>query len=330
MDKKLKIKIIIIGGGVLLFLCVLLLFVTGGGKETANAIDSYQSARKDEARLINEADYWLNYDEKTSGSRTGTLITEQTTESGISTHQPTISDVTDDEDLLLMQTQQQIRNSNLENKQQAATKAQAGPPPVNTIQPSPSQATQPLQKVEQPGQRLPSLPEIQDEPEETNRFYRGVRKQKKGNTVSASVYGDQTLMQGSTIKIRLLEDLQTVQGQTIPKGTPVWGVVNITRDRMLVTVSSILLGKDLVDVNYTVYDIDGQQGINLPANVKAEIARRAEARSIQNAPTDGLTSDGGILEKSAGAVVGTAKNILSRKAEEVKVKVKSNYQIVLK
>lgn len=183
-----------------------------------------------------------------------------------------------------------------------------------------------IEENKQPGIAADTVPPVR----ETGKFYRGVRKQAKGNTVSASVYGDQTLMNGSTIRIRLLEDLQSAQGQIIPKGTAIWGVVNITRDRMIVNISSVLLGKDLINVNYTVYDLDGQQGINLPVNVKAELARRAEARSIQDAPTEEITGHGGILEKSAGAVVNTAKNLLSRKAEDIKVNVKANYKIVLK
>jgi hypothetical protein len=124
--------------------------------------------------------------------------------------------------------------------------------------------------------------------------------------------------------------MKTETGVTIPKGTSIWGVVTISSERLLVNISSVLLGKDLVPIERTVYDIDGQKGISLPPNVKAEIAKRAEAQSIQNAPTDEVLNGGGILERSAGAVVNTAKGLLSRKAEEIKVTVKSNYQIVLK
>jgi conjugative transposon TraM protein len=347
MEKTLKIKIIIIGGGVLLILCLILLF-SGTNKSSSNAIDSYHSAKHNEAQAWQEADYWLNYDEKTAGSSTGTLVTEQMEEvkldesTGLADNKTSLSDVTDDEDLLLMQTQQQIRNSNLENRQQTQTY----PPVTNKTQgattapaanayvqptPAPSQRAIPAQPAEQSKQALTLSPENQEEPEvKSNRFYTGRRRTKKGNTISAAVQGEQTVMQGSTIKLRLLEDMTTEAGVTIPKGTTIWGVVSISSERLLVNISSVLLGKDLIPIQKTVYDIDGQKGINLPANVKAEIAKRAEAQSIQNAPTEEITSGGGILEKSAGAVVNTAKGLLSRKAEEIKVTVKSNYQIVLK
>jgi conjugative transposon TraM protein len=347
MEKTLKIKIIIIGGGVLLILCLILLFSTGTDKESKNAIDSYNSAKQNESQVLKDADYWLNYDEKTAGSSTGTLITDQTAEADLdvtaseTNKEPLLSDITDDEDLLLMQTQQQIRNSNLENRQQAhpytpvTNKTQtpvSSPKMVNAIGPQvPAQA--PLKKNEEPKQAATPQVEVQepDEPEiKTNRFYTGRRRTQKGNTISAVVQGEQTVMQGSTIKLRLLEDMKTETGVTIPKGASIWGVVTISSERLLVNISSVLLGKDLVPIKRTVYDIDGQKGINLPPNVKAEIAKRAEAQSIQNAPTDEITSGGGILEKSAGAVVNTAKGLLSRKAEEIKVTIKSNYQIVLK
>lgn len=349
MEKALKIKIIIIGGGILLILCLILLFSIGTGKSSGNAIDSYNSAKQNEAQAWQEAGYWLNYEEKTAGSSTGTLITGQTTEPnfdatpGSTDNEISLNDVTDDEDLLLMQTQQQIRNSNLGNRQQAqpytppTNKAQGITTPTPTVSasvqptPAPSQGAIPKQTAEQPGQALITPPEIQEEPEvKSNRFYTGRRRTQKGNTISAAVQGEQTVMQGSTIKLRLLEDMTTQAGVTIPKGTTIWGVVSISSERLLVNISSVLLGKDLIPIQKTVYDIDGQKGINLPANVKAEIAKRAEAQSIQNAPTEEITNGGGILEKSAGAVVNTAKGLLSRKAEEIKVTVKSNYQIVLK
>ena len=127
MEKTLKIKIIIIGGSVLLILCLILLFSAGTGNKSKNAIDSYNSAKQNESQALKEAEYWLNYDEKTAGSSTGTLITDQTAEanlnvsSGETDKETLLSDMTDDEDLLLMQTQQQIKNSNLEQRQQTQT-----------------------------------------------------------------------------------------------------------------------------------------------------------------------------------------------------------------
>ncbi len=347
MEKALKIKIIIIGGGVLLILCLILLFSSGTENDNKNAIDSYNSARQNESQALKDADYWLNYDEKTAGSRTGTLITDQTEEANLDVssneidNETLLSDITDDEDLLLMQTQQQIKNSNLEKSQQtksyaqATSKEQVQPitsPIVNAyVQPTTNPTQEVPKRSENVLQEVTTPPEVQEDPEiKTNKFYTGRRRTQKGNTISAVVQGEQTVMQGSTIKLRLLEDMKTEAGVVIPKGTSIWGVVTISSERLLVNISSVLLGKDLVPIKRTVYDIDGQKGINLPPNVKAEIAKRAEAQSIQNAPTEEITSGGGILEKSAGAVVNTAKGLLSRKAEEIKVTVKSNYQIVLK
>lgn len=342
MEKTLKIKILVIGGGILSVLCLILLFSAGTGKGSSNAIDSYNSARQNEAQAWQEADYWLNYDEKTAGSSTGTLITGQTTAPnfnaapGLTDNKTLLSEITDDDDLLLMQTRDQIRNSNLAARQQ---QAKTPAPATNKTQiTSPAPTVNAQQTVTPPGQtqnagepQPVSAPQGETPKEaETSRFHIGRRRTQTGNTISAAVQGEQTVMNGSTIKLILLEDMVTGAGVTIPKNTTIWGVCSLTKERMLVTISSILLGKDLVEVKKTAYDLDGQQGINLPANVKAELAKRAEAQSIQNAPTDELTGGGGILEKSAGAVVNTAKSLLSRKAEEIKVTVKSNYKLVLK
>lgn len=338
MEKALKIKIIIIGGGILLILCLILLFSTGTGKGSGNAIDSYNSAKQNEAQAWQEAGYWLNYEKKTAGSSTGTLITGQTTEPnfdatpGSTDNETSLNDVTDDEDLLLIQAQQQIRNSNLEARQQSPP----SPAPAHKTRATPSAGAPANADSVPPAVPSPETPQKESpraaspKDAETSRFHIGRRRTQTGNTISAAVQGEQTVTQGSTIKLLLLEDMELETGVSIPKHTTIWGVCSFTKDRMLVHITSILLGKDLIEVKKTAYDLDGQQGISLPSNIKAELAKRAEAQSIQNAPTDDITNNGGILEKSAGAVVNTAKSLLSRKAEEIKVTVKSNYKIVLK
>lgn len=320
-DRKTLIIYAVLSGGIF----ITLLFYGAGDKDDVN-MNSVEITEKDKSvyRTKKEALHAKYGDTKTSSY---TQYPQPPQEENIESY-------TDDADALKII--QDARRMQAEAGA-AQVKSETPSPRSATVEPSPpvqklakaitgDEAPGGIEENKQPVIAADTVPPVR----ETGKFYRGVRKQAKGNTVSASVYGDQTLMNGSTIRIRLLEDLQTPQGQTIPKGTAIWGVVNITRDRMIVNISSVLLGKDLINVNYIVYDLDGQQGINLPVNVKAELARRAEARSIQDAPTDEITGHGGILEKSAGAVVNTAKNLLSRKAEDIKVNVKANYKIVLK
>lgn len=243
-----------------------------------------------------------------------------------------LSDITDDEDALLLATQRELEENPLNDRgstPQYSTPTQQ-PKQVIALQQTVQEKEPIVQEQEQEEQ--PQEQEEQETPQKRkkNRFYEGRRTERKGNTLSCVVHGEQELMNGSTVKLRLLDEYTTADGTDLQRGTTMWGVCSLSKDRMFVTIQSVLKGKDLIPVNFIVYDIDGLQGINLPNNVKAEIAKRAKAQALQNAATDEVIGNDGILEKSANAVVNTTKNILSRKQEEIKITVKSNYKLVLK
>ncbi|MDH6311069.1 conjugative transposon TraM protein [Dysgonomonas sp. PFB1-18] len=342
MEKTTKIKIIIIAGSVLLLLIVFLLF--NRSTVQSNAIDDYKSAQISEEEAKKQAAYYLDNTKQTERASTGTLTSSnfdylvEDNKPGQST--PDYSDVTDDPDMaLIYKTQENLRKN--KGTKQPATTQQVQIRPVQ--QPTqPAQVSQVPQtpdlasnnnpvSVQQPVQPAQEISEL-SEAEETkkNRFFEGKRKVRKGNTLSCVVHGEQEVMNGSTIKLRLMEDYTTSSGTEIAKGTTLWGVCNLTKERMNITIQSVLKGKDLIPLNFVVYDIDGLQGINLPNNVKAEIAKRAKAQAIQQTSSEDVIGSSGVLERGANAVVNTAKNVLSRKQEEIKITVKSNYKLVLK
>lgn len=246
-----------------------------------------------------------------------------------------LSDITDDEDALLLDTQAKIRESTLAGRQ----RQEYASPPSSVQQPQQVAALQQAVRAETPAEVKPPAQEpVQEQPQEMEvpkkkkeaQFYEGKLKPKRGNTFACVVHGDQEVMNGSTIKLRLMDEYTTGDGTVLEKGTTLWGVCSLTKERMNVTVQSVLQDKNLIELNFIAYDIDGLQGINLPNNVKAEIAKRVKAQALEDAPTEEVIGNNGILEKGANAVVNTTKNLLSRKQSEIKILVKSNYQLVLK
>lgn len=240
-----------------------------------------------------------------------------------------IEDVTDDPDAIriIQEARREDQDNYKEQPRNYNQTPQANPSVEkleNAIKPKEVVPEEPKEVVtEEPKEVIPEEPK-------GNRFFEGKRKERRGNTFSCVVHGEQEVMNGSTLKLRLKEDYTTSDGVKIDRGTTIWGVCSLTKDRMNVTVQSVLKGKDLIPLNFVVYDIDGLQGINLPNNVKAEIAKRAKADAIRNTQTDDIIGNSGMLERGANAVINTTKNILSRKQEEIKITVKSNYQLVLK
>lgn len=169
-----------------------------------------------------------------------------------------------------------------------------------------------------------------DEPARRSRFFRGNRKVDKGNAILALVEGEQKVGNSERIKIRLLEDMTLDDDKVIKKGTTIWGVSRLTAERAEIKLETILIGRDIIDVKRIVYDQDGLQGINIPASLKAEIAKRAAARTIQSADNPNIGESGGLLNKSVNAVSNTAKSLIAKDVESLTYELPTNYRIFLK
>jgi len=155
------------------------------------------------------------------------------------------------------------------------------------------------------------------------------------NLVSACIHGDQVVTAGGTVRMRLLEDLH-LDGVTIPASTIFYGTAQISGERMMVSVKTLRYGDHIADVKVSVYDNDAIEGLNLPDNVKSQIAKMASANSTSGANTDvasvvkksnPVTS---IVTSTVGTVVDAAKSIGANRIQEVKVNLKSNYKIYIR
>lgn len=147
------------------------------------------------------------------------------------------------------------------------------------------------------------------------------------NAISAVVHENQTLVNGSTVKLRLASDVM-VNNITIPKGTFLFGVASLTGERLEIKIDNIRFGNSLFPVELSVYDLDGMDGIYIPGAITRDVAKQSADRSLQNI---GMTSlDPSWEMQAAGAGIEAAKGLLSKKVKLVKVKVKAGYQVLLR
>ena len=151
------------------------------------------------------------------------------------------------------------------------------------------------------------------------------------NTISASVYGYQTVTDGQTVRLRLLEPM-AVDERIIPKGTIIVGATKIQGERLCITVTSIENGKMIIPVELSVYDTDGQEGIFIPNSMEVSAAKEVAANmggsmgSSINISSDAkaqLASDIG-----KGLIQGTSQYV-AKKMRTVKVHLKAGYQVLL-
>ena len=151
------------------------------------------------------------------------------------------------------------------------------------------------------------------------------------NTISASVYGYQTVTDGQAVRLRLLEPM-AVDERIIPKGSIIVGATKIQGERLNITITSIENGKTIIPVELSVYDTDGQQGIFIPNSMEVSAAKEVAANmggsmgSSINISSDAkaqLASDIG-----KGLIQGTSQYV-AKKMRTVKVHLKAGYQVLL-
>ena len=148
--------------------------------------------------------------------------------------------------------------------------------------------------------------------------------------IKACIHGDQTVVTGSTVRMRMLEDA-VVCGMKIPANTLFYGVTTLGANRLEVVVNNLKVGNTISPVSFVIFDNDAMEGLNLPNNMKAQAAKRMQQGLVQNIDMP-LASIGTMTSEITSAVNATtqiAKQILNMKLSQVKVHLKSNYQMYI-
>lgn len=164
----------------------------------------------------------------------------------------------------------------------------------------------------------------------TNGFYSlddGSQGNSVQNAVQAVVHETQTLVNGSTVKLRLTNDIY-INGVHIPKDNFLFGTAALNGERLNIKISSIRYKNALFPVELSVYDMDGLDGIYIPGAITRDVSKESADRSLQ---TIGLSSvDPSWQAQAAGAGIEAAKTLFSKKVKLVKVTVKAGYQVLLR
>ena len=184
-----------------------------------------------------------------------------------------------------------------------------------------------------PGSAMDSL--VSNQPiyiaENGKRTRRQQASMPSSNTLfKACIHGDQTVVTGSTVRMRMLEDA-VVCGMKIPANTLFYGVATLGANRLEVVVNNLKVGNTISPVSFDIFENDAMEGLNLPNNMKAQAAKRMQQGLVQNIDMP-LASIGTMTSEITSAVNATtqiAKQILNMKLSQVKVHLKSNYQMYI-
>lgn len=157
-------------------------------------------------------------------------------------------------------------------------------------------------------------------------------KQTARNTIKACVHGDQTIISGQSVRLRLLEAMR-VGKYVLPQNTLITGEGNIKGERLDIEILQVEHNGTIIPVELTVHDNDGQAGIFIPGSMEASAAKEMAANLGQNlgtsiSITNQSAGDQLLSEVGRGAIQGVSQYI-SKKMREEKVHLKSGYTLML-
>ena len=166
-------------------------------------------------------------------------------------------------------------------------------------------------------------------------FHTAVGKTADGhtrNTIRACVHGDQTIRNGQSVRLRLLEPMR-VGKYVLPRNSLVTGEGRIQGERLGIGIIQVEHDGIIIPVELAVYDNDGQEGIFIPGSMEANAAKEVATNLGQNlgtsiSITNQSAGDQLLSELGRGAIQGVSQYI-SRKMREEKVHLKSGYTLML-
>ena len=124
----------------------------------------------------------------------------------------------------------------------------------------------------------------------------------KFNTIGQQQQADEPLIkamidkttkahEGTRLRFKLLDDV-IIKNTTLKKGTYLYGTVTgFGRQRVMASITSILIGDKFVKVDLSVFDNDGMEGFYVPESAFRDMMRDAGAQAMQS--NISFDSDGG-------------------------------------
>ncbi len=152
------------------------------------------------------------------------------------------------------------------------------------------------------------------------------------NTISACVASDQSITDGQSVRLRTLEPMW-IGNSLLPKNTSIVGVARLQGERLEIKIESIEALGCIMEVDLSVYDSDGQEGINIPNSMESDALHEIGANmgSTMGSSINLTTNAGAQLASDVGkGLINGVSQYLNKKLRTVKVHLKSGYKIMLK
>ncbi len=151
------------------------------------------------------------------------------------------------------------------------------------------------------------------------------------NSIKACIHETQTVTADNGVRIRLLEDTK-IQGMTVPKGNLLTAIAKFQANRLQLIVTSVEYKGNILPVEITAYDIDGQPGLYVPISAERGAITEIVANMGTSAGTSvSLSSTPGqqvASDLSRSAVQGIS-GYFAKKVRQPKVTLKAGHKLLL-
>ncbi len=151
------------------------------------------------------------------------------------------------------------------------------------------------------------------------------------NTIAAVVAGNQSVIDGESVRLRTTEPMW-VGNRLIPRNTTVVGSARVQGERLEIEISSIECQGSIYDVELQVYDSDGQEGINIPNSMESDALHEIGANmgSTMGSSINISTNTGAQIASDVGrGLINGVSQYLNKKLRTVKVHLKAGYRVML-
>lgn len=151
------------------------------------------------------------------------------------------------------------------------------------------------------------------------------------NSIKACVYETQTVIGETRVRLRLLEAAKT-PNHSIPKGTMLTANTQFQGGRLELKITSIELDGNIIPVDITVYDLDGQPGLYVPYTPEMSALSEMAGNMGQTSGTSLMMTQSAGQQVAADLSRGVVQGIsgyFSKKVKTSKVTLKAGYQVFL-
>lgn len=151
------------------------------------------------------------------------------------------------------------------------------------------------------------------------------------NSLKACIQNTQTIIGDSEVRLRLLEAAQT-PNRTIPKGTVLTAAAKFQTGRLQLKVTSVELDGNIIPVDITIYDLDGQQGLYVPYSSEMNALSEMAGNMSQTSGTSLMLTQSAGQQMAADLSRGVVQGIsgyFSKKVKTPKVTLKAGHQVFL-